>query len=274
MTRTCRKFVALSKKAGVSSLISMMRLSRYFCGLLVCGMMSVVVGIRAEPAISRDEAEAWAVLAKYAGEFERLTDEQVKRAEAANVEAMKSVSIETVRGFLAKEATLADVLKTFGLPFHVSLQEHEGVLWYRLPDRRDLRFSFQGNGITGASYGLEHIKGLARVNVMRVGMKLVGTIPGTGKSRFETHADGSMSITSSPRTAIYSARFCLNEETFDSMDAFQKRLRKLPSGAVVVWQMSCLSMGSDEPLRTEEEQKAFKEFCREAGVRLIVRAAG
>ena len=251
-----------------------MKLSRYLCGLLVCGMASGAVGLRAEPVISRDEVEARAVLAKQAGEFERFTDEQAKRAEAANMNAMKSVSIETVRTFLAKEATLADVLKTFGLPFHVSLQEHEGVLSYRLPDRRDLRFWVLGNGITGASYGSEYIKGLARVNQMRIAMKPTGTIPGTGKSRTEIDADGSMSIISTPGTATFSARLFLNDESFDSMDAFQKRLRKLPSGSVVVWQVSCLVSGSDEPLRTEEQLNAFKEFCREAGLRLIVSPAG
>lgn len=251
-----------------------MTLSRYFCGMLVCGMVSGAVGLRAEPAISRDEVEARAVLAKQAGEFERLSDEQAKRAGAANMEAMKSVSIETVRTFLAKEVTLADVLKTFGLPFHVSLQEHEGVLWYRLPDQRDLTFWFQGNGVTGASYGSEHIKGLARVNQMRIAMKPTGTIPGTGKSRMEIGTDGSVSIISSPDTATYSARFFLNEESFDSMDSFQKRLRKLPSGSVVVWQVSCLVWSGDDPLRTEEQMNAFKGFCREAGVRLIVKPAG
>jgi hypothetical protein len=232
-----------------------MRLSRYFCGMLVYGMVFGVVGLRAEPAISRDEVEARAVLAKQAGEFERLTDEQAKRAEAANMEAMKSVSIETVRTFLAKEATLADVLKTFGRPFHVSLQEHEGVLWYRLPDRRDLRFWFQGNAITEASYGSEHIKGIARVNQMSVGMKLAAERPAKGEVSF-------------------TPQFQFNNETFETLDTFKKRLKKLHPGTVVVWQMSCVIVSKDEPLRTEEEQKAFREFCREAGVRLIVRAAG
>ena len=232
-----------------------MRLSRYFYGLLFCGMMSGAVGLRAEPVISRDEVEARAVLAKYAGEFEGLTDEQGKLAEAANMEAMESVSVETVRAFLAKEATLADVLKMFGRPFHVSLQEHEGVLWYRLPDRRDLRFWFQGNVIVGASYGAEHIKGIARVNQMSVGMKVATERTGSGD-------------------VMFTPQFQLNDERFDSLDAFKARLRKLPSGTVVVWQISCVMVSKDEPLRTEEQQKAFKQFCSEAGVRLIVRAAG
>ncbi len=232
-----------------------MRLSRYFFGVLACGMVSGAAGLRAEPVISRDEVEARAGLAKQAGELERLTEEQAKFAEAENMKAMESVSLETVRAFLAKEATLTDVLKTFGRPFHASLQEHEGVLWYRLPDRRDLRFWFQGNAITAASYGTEHIKGLARVNQMSAGMKVATERLGSGK-------------------VIFTPQFQLNDERFDSLDMFKARLRKLPSGTVVVWQVSCLIVSKDEPLRTEEEQNAFKEFCREAGVRLIVRAAG
>jgi hypothetical protein len=242
--------------------------------VVACGVLAGFGRLGAGPIISPDEVEARAVLAKYASEFGSFTDEQSKQLEAANMKALKSVSIETVRTFLAKEVTLADVLKTFGRPFHVSMQEYEGVLWYRLPDRRDLIFWVKGNGITEASYGSEYIKGLARVNQMRIAMKPTGTIPGTGKSRMEIGTEGSVSIIPSPDTATYSARFCLNEESFDSMDAFQKRLRKLPSGSVVVWQVSCLVLGGDEPLRTEEQLNVFKEFCREAGLRLIVNPAG
>jgi hypothetical protein len=118
-----------------------------------------------------------------------------------------------------------------------------------------LRFWFQGNVIAGASYGAEHIKGVARVNQMSVGMKVAA----------KRAASGEVSFT---------PQFQFNDETFETLDAFKERLKKLHSGTVVVWQMSCVIVSKDEPLRTQEEQKAFKEFCRESGLRLIVNPAG
>lgn len=236
--------------------------------------------IAAAPDVYQDEAEAREALAKYRANFAGLSDDEFRQAQLANARAMEAVTVEQVRSLLAREVTLAEVLNLFGLPFHASVREHEVTLNYQLPERRELALWIHGNFVVGARYHLVDIKGVApMVHTMSVGTTPVATARPAKADPVSTKTlpDGTIVLTyPSASSMTFTPWLRLDDETFSSLSAFQKRIAQLPAGSVLVWQLQCVSFGGAdlEPLRTTGEADAFREFCQQAKLRLIVRPGG
>jgi hypothetical protein len=67
----------------------------------------------------------------------------------------------------------------------------------------------------------------------------------------------------------------LDDEKFTSYADFQRRLRSLPKGTTLEWQISDVDIaGAKYPLRKKGEIAAFQEFCLQQGLRLIIHPGG